>query len=195
MSRRRAFTLVELLVVIAIIALLAAILFPVFSAVRAAARRAACISNLRQVGVAVALYRQDHDALPPRLSTLVAAHLGDARVVVCPSDPKQGSHEGTDRMEGTNFLPSGVSYDYVPRWTLAQELGWWEPPPDFGNGKWADLTPLANCQWHWARVFHADWVRDAPGARGWQLVLTLGGSVHKLRVEDPIETFTPDRYR
>lgn len=55
------FTLIELLVVIAIIALLAAVLFPVFMSVRAKGRQAACESNLHQLGLAVALYAQDSD--------------------------------------------------------------------------------------------------------------------------------------
>jgi len=59
--RRRGFTLIELLVVIAIIAILAAILFPVFAQAREAARKTSCSSNLRQLGTAVQLYVQDHD--------------------------------------------------------------------------------------------------------------------------------------
>jgi prepilin-type N-terminal cleavage/methylation domain-containing protein/prepilin-type processing-associated H-X9-DG protein len=59
--RRRGFTLIELLVVIAIIAILAAILFPVFARARAAARRAAGISNLKQIGTATMMYIQDYD--------------------------------------------------------------------------------------------------------------------------------------
>src|SRR5688500_9143161 len=62
---RRAFTLVELLVVIAIIAILAAILFPVFAQAREKARAAACLSNLKQLGLATAMYAQDHDELLP----------------------------------------------------------------------------------------------------------------------------------
>src|SRR5438552_15882727 len=58
---RRAFTLIELLVVIAIIAILAAILFPVFAAAREAARATSCRSNLRQIGAALAMYREDYD--------------------------------------------------------------------------------------------------------------------------------------
>lgn len=61
MSRNRAFTLIELLVVIAIIALLAAILFPVFAAARSKARQAACASNLRQIALAGTMYAQDYD--------------------------------------------------------------------------------------------------------------------------------------
>ena len=64
---RRGFTLIELLVVIAIIAILAAILFPVFAQAREAARKASCSSNLRQIGTAFQLYTQDYDeALPDR---------------------------------------------------------------------------------------------------------------------------------
>ncbi|MBC8102894.1 MAG: DUF1559 domain-containing protein [Cytophagales bacterium] len=56
-----AFTLIELLVVIAIIAILAAILFPVFAQARAKARQAACMSNLKQIGTAAQMYTQDYD--------------------------------------------------------------------------------------------------------------------------------------
>ncbi len=58
---KRAFTLIELLVVIAIIAILAAILFPVFSQARAKARSAADMSNVRQIGMAIQMYVQDWD--------------------------------------------------------------------------------------------------------------------------------------
>ncbi len=63
--RRRAFTLIELLVVIAIIAILAAILFPVFARAREKARETVCISNLKQLGLAVLSYATDYDGYYP----------------------------------------------------------------------------------------------------------------------------------
>ncbi|MCX7642952.1 MAG: prepilin-type N-terminal cleavage/methylation domain-containing protein, partial [Armatimonadetes bacterium] len=58
---RKGFTLIELLVVIAIIAILAAILFPVFSQARAKAYQSACLSNIRNVAMGSAMYCQDYD--------------------------------------------------------------------------------------------------------------------------------------
>jgi prepilin-type N-terminal cleavage/methylation domain-containing protein/prepilin-type processing-associated H-X9-DG protein len=69
---RRGFTLIELLVVIAIIALLAAILFPVFAKARENARRSSCMSNLKQIGLGILQYSQDYD------ETMVAQRYGAA---------------------------------------------------------------------------------------------------------------------
>jgi prepilin-type N-terminal cleavage/methylation domain-containing protein len=63
--RQRGFTLIELLVVIAIIAILAAILFPVFARAREAARKTSCLSNLKQLGLAAQMYKQDYDEAYP----------------------------------------------------------------------------------------------------------------------------------
>src|SRR5687768_12769770 len=65
MRRRTGFTLIELLVVIAIIAILAAILFPVFAQAREQARMTTCISNMRQIGNASMMYVQDYDETFP----------------------------------------------------------------------------------------------------------------------------------
>ena len=64
--QKRGFTLIELLVVIAIIAILAAILFPVFARARENARRTSCLSNLKQIGLGVMQYVQDYDEMYPR---------------------------------------------------------------------------------------------------------------------------------
>ncbi len=72
MKRSTAFTLIELLVVIAIIAVLAAILFPVFAQAREAARKTACLSNMRQIGMATRLYMQDYDEQFPQTKMTVS---------------------------------------------------------------------------------------------------------------------------
>lgn len=72
---RNGFTLIELLVVIAIISILAAILFPVFARARENARAAACVSNMKQIGLAIAQYRQDYDGYYPFSRTLLPAQL------------------------------------------------------------------------------------------------------------------------
>ncbi len=66
MKRNQAFTLIELLVVIAIIAILAAILFPVFAQARTAARKAVSLSNVKQIGLGVLMYLQDYDETFPQ---------------------------------------------------------------------------------------------------------------------------------
>ena len=66
MKARCGFTLIELLVVIAIISILAAILFPVFAAARSKARQAVCASNMKQIGTAIMMYREDYDSVNPR---------------------------------------------------------------------------------------------------------------------------------
>jgi len=112
MPVRRGFTLIELLVVIAIIAILAAILFPVFARAREQARRAACSSNLRQLGLAARMYSQDHDELLPcdyhacnsstthrRLLTQIDPYIRNMNVLYCPSIAATGAWM-------TDYLPT-----------------------------------------------------------------------------------------
>ena len=100
MTRRKGFTLIELLVVIAIIAILAAILFPVFARAREKARITSCQNNLKQVGTAFAMYRSDYDGYMPfdwyqsddnnRVYRWIQATYGyifDDAVYQCPSEP------------------------------------------------------------------------------------------------------------
>jgi len=89
---RRGFTLIELLVVIAIIAILAAILFPVFAQAKEAAKRATCLSNMRQVGTSLTLYMADADDRFPDRRDLKSSLPGGYRPWSGwpPSDPRSG---------------------------------------------------------------------------------------------------------
>ena len=75
-NRRSAFTLIELLVVIAIIAILAAILFPVFAQAREKARQTSCLSNIKQLGLGLFMYCQDYDETMPAAFAAVPAQNG-----------------------------------------------------------------------------------------------------------------------
>jgi prepilin-type N-terminal cleavage/methylation domain-containing protein/prepilin-type processing-associated H-X9-DG protein len=96
-SSRLGFTLIELLVVIAIIALLAAILFPVFARARENARKTSCLSNIKQIGLAFAQYVQDYDSRYPKSSFATTPVTGWVEVLQpytksiqlfqCPSEP------------------------------------------------------------------------------------------------------------
>jgi prepilin-type N-terminal cleavage/methylation domain-containing protein len=122
--RQRGFTLIELLVVIAIIAILAAILFPVFAQAREQARSTACLSNLKQLGTAITMYRSDWDSRgpfagwPPSVTGVantqnassyyegdwqftIQPYLKSGMVLHCPSDK-------------TPYLERPVSYLYNP---------------------------------------------------------------------------------
>ncbi len=91
------FTLIELLVVIAIIAILAAILFPVFARARENARRTSCLSNMKQIGLGLEQYKQDYDGVFPfsRSSAgdwytgYMHPYIKSTQVIVCPSAPEK----------------------------------------------------------------------------------------------------------
>ncbi len=157
--RRNGFTLIELLVVIAIIAILAAILFPVFARAREKARQASCTSNMKQIALAILMYAQDYDekvpyavtgwgdwGCPPTASggqywwrLMVAPYIKNTQIFYCPS-------------VGT-FGPGCQIYGINSRAFLL-----W--PPDvrpLGRiGRPAEVALLAEA---------ASWAPDAPGDR------------------------------
>ena len=96
LMRFRGFTLIELLVVIAIIAVLAAILFPVFAQAREKARQSSCLNNERQITTALIMYAQDNkDMFPPANGWTQAISLG-GKVFDCPSSLTRGSQGAPD---------------------------------------------------------------------------------------------------
>ncbi len=127
--KRNAFTLIELLVVIAIIAILAAILFPVFAQAREKARQASCLSNARQIGMGVRMYVQDYDETIPLwhayskktavihygIEVDLQPYLKNLQIFKCPNDVG-GPFQRTD-VPGTSsyFAAYGSSYYFERR--------------------------------------------------------------------------------
>jgi prepilin-type N-terminal cleavage/methylation domain-containing protein/prepilin-type processing-associated H-X9-DG protein len=140
--RKPAFTLIELLVVIAIIAILAAILFPVFAQARDKARQATCLSNSRQLALALQMYTQDYeDVLPSaqqvnadksiiwNINHLLLPYTRNERVHVCPSDPMPTPPQG----RGVETFP----VSYIPNYAVLS-------PWDFARRSLAEIEEPAN---------------------------------------------------
>jgi len=117
-TKQKAFTLIELLVVIAIISILASILFPVFARARESARRASCLSNLKQIGLGVMMYVQDYDEAYPLSynSTItlywtgaVQPYVKSTQLFQCPSsggDSQRGNYGANQSLLRTTSLGS-----------------------------------------------------------------------------------------
>jgi prepilin-type N-terminal cleavage/methylation domain-containing protein/prepilin-type processing-associated H-X9-DG protein len=116
-----AFTLIELLVVIAIIAILAAILFPVFAQAREKARQASCLSNSKQMALGIHMYLQDYDETLPwaqqgtsvAWNQLIFPYVKNEQVYRCPSDSNPLSPAGT----------GGKKISYLPNYAVLSPNG------------------------------------------------------------------------
>jgi prepilin-type N-terminal cleavage/methylation domain-containing protein/prepilin-type processing-associated H-X9-DG protein len=130
--RRRGFTLIELLVVIAIIAILAAILFPVFARAREKARQTSCLNNVKQLQLAILMYVQDYDETFPlaqnadagggtayRWYYLIDPYVKNKQSWVCPSWRSYRHYSTVLQTYGWNTATNGMGYyNLVPRtWT------------------------------------------------------------------------------
>ncbi|MBM3499359.1 MAG: DUF1559 domain-containing protein [Armatimonadetes bacterium] len=120
---RRGFTLIELLVVIAIIAILAAILFPVFARAREKARQSACLSNIKQIALGCLMYAQDYDEMMVTGSGYqnttinwqlkVEPYMKNTQIFVCPSQARGAF----------TYWGATLYYGYALMWRGGQPLG------------------------------------------------------------------------
>ncbi len=160
----RAFTLIELLVVIAIIAILAAILFPVFAQARESARQTACLSNTKQLALGLAMYAQDYDeTMPSMFNNIPAINGGGVDIIPydmqilpyvksdgiysCPTDSVARQSNNGDMWDG-KYANKNLkrSYWYFTSIFTAehfQKTGKDEPDPNTGMSAWQSPNALA----------------------------------------------------
>jgi len=129
LNKRRGFTLIELLVVIAIIAILAAILFPVFAQARAKARGISCLSNCKQIATSFYMYVQDYDEMTPSLGCpsgdwyyYLYPYTKNGQLYFCP-DRNDCCENYNNANLGINISPTGKEVGYGYNWGFHRRGG------------------------------------------------------------------------
>jgi prepilin-type N-terminal cleavage/methylation domain-containing protein len=208
---RTGFTLIELLVVIAIIAILAGLLLPVLGRSREESRRAFCRNSLKQIGLGIAMYRDDHAEKPPLYlfrpasatgfpggnMQYLESYVGGTNIFICPSDRTRG------------HIPIDLGWEYFGqpgRFTgsYAYHMG---PPQQLDPvGKkwlqdqiamWQARFIVAACPWHrhlfegWTRTNTVGWGRRKTNIK--DLALRYDGSVSTFRW--PMNNWVEEPYR
>ncbi|RYX85051.1 DUF1559 domain-containing protein [bacterium] len=179
-----AFTLIELLVVIAIIAILAAILFPTFSRARENARRASCQSNLKQIGLGVAQYLQDYDALYPYIAPGAASVTGRA-----PAGTGDSTADAFDDTPRTNRWDAGPVLVKLQPYMKSVQIGFCSSVEKINP----DLS--ANTNYEASAYLFADTAKENQSPTVTGAEMRTGKPIHESIIQDPSNTMVFQDYK